>query len=451
MNGSPVRIDDFSRFLTAVDDCRIPEAHMITNSYFSDNILSLAITYNIKLIDGEQLRKDLQKYGMDDVIIKNDLLNNVCIPVAKLILDSIDHSKTLSRVLLPSQQNRILYLNLDPNYSFNKNLNEKFANQPNLPYNLSFSQPSQSKKTDIKKLILIEKPKVKFSDIGGLQEVKDELRVAITYRTLYRDLYKRFNINPSSILMYGPPGCGKTLLAKAVAAEIDGKFISPKISDVIKRYSADSLHFISSIFEYVRRENENSIIFLDELDVYMKRYGSSYDVRIKNEFLQQMDGITSEKKNFSILGATNKPWLLDPAVRRPGRFDNRIFVPPPDYEGRKEILRIHMRELISKQIIDEDVDSIVENLASKTEGWSGADLKQLIEDSKKRSLLDIIKGNSKNKLTAKDFEKVLTKQKPSTKPWFSEAIRACKRYGEKDLLEEILENAPESFKKEINI
>jgi hypothetical protein len=215
MNGSPVRIDDFSRFLTAVDDCRIPEAHMITNSYFSDNILSLAITYNIKLIDGEQLRKDLQKYGMDDVIIKNDLLNNVCIPVAKLILDSIDHSKTLSRVLLPSQQNRILYLNLDPNYSFNKNLNEKFANQPNLPYNLSFSQPSQSKKTDIEKLILIEKPKVKFSDIGGLQEVKDELRVAITYRTLYRDLYKWFNINPSSILMYGPPGCGKNSFSKS--------------------------------------------------------------------------------------------------------------------------------------------------------------------------------------------------------------------------------------------
>jgi SpoVK/Ycf46/Vps4 family AAA+-type ATPase len=238
--------------------------------------------------------------------------------------------------------------------------------------------------------------------------------------------------------MYGPPGCGKTLLAKAVAAETNDKFISPKISDVIKRYSADSLHFISSIFDYVRKENENSVIFLDELDVYMKRCGSPYDTRIKNEFLQQMDGITSEKRNFSILGATNKPWLLDTAVRRPGRFGGRIFVPPPDYEARKEILRIHMRELVSKQMIA-DVDNIIENLASKTEGWSGADLKQLIEDSKKRGLLDIIKGNTKNKLTAKDFEKVLAKQKPSTKPWFSEAIRACRRYGEDDLLEEILE------------
>ena len=439
MNGSPVRIDDFSRFLTAVDDCRIPEGHMITNTYFSDNLISLAVTYNIRLIDGKQLRKELTKYRLDNVIIKNDLLNHVGIPIAKLILNSVDRSKTLSRVLLPPEQNQVLYLNLDPNYEFNRSLNEEFRSQTTLPYPSTQNQSKEEKnKNDIESLFLIEKPKVKFSDIGGLQEVKDELRIAVTYRTIYRDLYKKFDLDPSNILMYGPPGCGKTLLAKAVASESNGKFITPKISDVIKRYSADSLKFISSIFEYTKKEEENSVIFLDELDVYMKRGGSPYDVRIKNEFLQQMDGINSEKNNFCMLGATNKPWLIDPAIRRPGRFDKVIFVPPPDLEARKEILRIHMRDLIAKRMIDEDPEALIEDLAEKTEGWSGADLKQLVKDSKKKSLLDIIRGRGKDKLKRRDFEKILERQKPSTRPWFSEAVRACRRYGEDDLLEEIL-------------
>jgi transitional endoplasmic reticulum ATPase len=454
-NGLPVRVDDFSRFLTALDDCRIPEGHIVTNTYFSDNILSLAITYDIKLIDGNQLRKELRKYGLENAILRtNELLNSVGLPILKWALDSVDSSKTISRILIPRQQSQVLYLDLNPNSSFNRSLNEKFKNQLNLPYDSQdFSQNHKAQtqdKVNVEDLIVVEKPKISFSDIGGLQEVKDELRVAVTYRIIYRDLYKKFGIDVNNILMYGPPGCGKTLLAKAVAAETKGKFMAPKVSDVLKRYSADSLKFISSIFEYMRKEKENSVIFLDELDVYMKRGGSPYDTRIKNEFLQQMDGIASEK-NFSIVGATNKPWLIDPAIRRPGRFDERIFIPPPDLEARKEIIRIHMRDLISRQMIADDIDALIENLASRTEGWSGADLKQLIENSKKRSLLDMIKGNAKDKLTLKDFEKVVEKQKPSIKPWFSEAVRACKRYGERDLLEEILENAPESCKKEINI
>ena len=139
-----------------------------------------------------------------------------------------------------------------------------------------------------------------------------------------------------------------------------------------------------------------------------------------------------------MLGATNKPWLIDPAIRRPGRFDKVIFVPPPDLEARKEILRIHMRDLIAKRMIDEDPEALIEDLAEKTEGWSGADLKQLVKDSKKKSLLDIIRGRGKDKLKRRDFEKILERQKPSTRPWFSEAVRACRRYGEDDLLEEIL-------------
>ncbi len=429
MNGSPVRLDDFSRFLTAVDDCRIPEAHLITNSYFSDNILSLALTYNIKLIDGKRLKKELEKYQLDRVIIRNDLMNNVVLPLAKLALDRIDNSKTLSKILLPKPQNRILYLDLNPYSEFYQALNKKFEEQH------TELKPRQ-KENPIEKLLVNERPSISFSDIGGLEEVKNELRVSIVYPTLYKSLYEKFDIKPGNILLYGPPGCGKTLLAKAVANEAKSRFIAPKVSDLIKRYSANSLRVISSIFDYAREKEDNCIIFLDELDVYMKRGGSSYDERIKNEFLQQLDGINSERK-FSLLGATNKPWLLDPAIRRPGRFDERIFVPPPDYEARKEILRIHMRDLINKQMV-ESVDDLIERIAERTEGWSGADLKLLVEKSKKRNLLDLIRGR-KRKLTQKDFEKILEKQKPSTQAWFAEAIRACKRYGEEELLTEIEE------------
>ncbi|MDI6799014.1 MAG: AAA family ATPase [Candidatus Aenigmarchaeota archaeon] len=434
----PVRLDDFSRFLTAVDDCGITEAHMITNSYFPESILNLAITYNIKLVDGDQLRKELIKYNLGNIILdnNNELFENVGIPIARMVLDFVDSSRTLSNVLFSRNRSRPLYLNLDS--SFVRSLNSRFQNQPNLP--LPHNSKSKSEDRKVEDFVLVEKPDIKFSDIGGLQDVKDKLRLSIIYPTTHREIYKRFNLESGSVLLYGPPGCGKTLLAKAVASECKSKFIAPKISDMIKRYSGDSLQIISSIFKYVENESENSIIFLDELDIYMKRGGSPYDARIKNEFLEQMDGISS-KRNFSILGATNKPWLIDPAIRRPGRFEESILIPPPDFEARKEILRIHMRDLISRNMIAEDVNTLTENLASKTEGWSGDDLRQLIKDSKKKGFLDYIRGN-RNRLTLKDFERVLEKRKPSVSPWFSEAIRACKRYGENDLLKEILEYDP---------
>lgn len=207
----------------------------------------------------------------------------------------------------------------------------------------------------------------------------------------------------------------------------------------MKRYAGDSMEIISSMFEEARNKYDNPIIFLDELDVSMARNGPSYITRIKNQFLTQMDGIGSWKKKVSMIGGTNKPWIIDVAIRRPGRFSETIFVPPPDYEARKEIFKIHTKKLVSKNMIAEDENALIEYLAERTEGFSGDDLRQLVQDAQKKPILDSIRGLGNRKLQQKDFERALSKRKNSVDPWFEEAKRACKMYKEDQLLEDILE------------
>lgn len=292
-------------------------------------------------------------------------------------------------------------------------------------------------------LIKIDRPEVYFDrDIGGLEEAKEALRLSVIYPRTRRDLYFLYDKPLGNVLLYGPPGCGKTLLAKAVATECGWSFISPSMSDIIKRHVGDRERAVSQLFEYCRSLYENSVLFIDELEQLTLRNGPPYVQRIKDEFQIQMDGINSKKGFPVLIGASNKPWLIDTATRRPGRFDKLIFVPPPDFYEREQILRISLSRLLYKNMIEDDFETLVSNLAERTESFSGADLVSLVDFAKEKPLLEAIRGERVRRIRKEDFEDVLKTKKPSVTPWFSEAIRACKRYEEKDLLEELLKFAP---------
>lgn len=288
---------------------------------------------------------------------------------------------------------------------------------------------------NLNSFLLKEKPKVAFNDIGGLDEVKEVLRMEVIYPKIKSELYSLYNKKPGcGILLFGPPGCGKTLIAKALANECgpNVKFIAPMISDIMSRWVGDSEKIIAAIFNYAKNLGE-CIIFLDEIDSLLPRSGPSYMKRIKNTFLQCIDGINSKKENLLIVGATNAPWLLDPAARRPGRFDKIIYVPPPDFQARKSIFQIHLKEIISNGMLGEDVN--IDELALLTNGYTGADIKAICEEAKETVLKQALSQGSVRPVSMQDLAGAIRKRTPSTLPWITEAIRSIKRYKEYEFYE----------------
>ena len=291
---------------------------------------------------------------------------------------------------------------------------------------------------DVKKMVIVEKPDVTFDQIGGLNDVKETLKMEVIYPFQKRgsELYEIFGRKPGAgVLLYGPPGCGKTLLAKAVARESDATFIAPKISDIMNMYVGESEKRINEIFEYART-CERSVIFLDELDSIFPRQGPSYAQRIKNELLQQMDGMYSKKKNLLLLGGTNKSWRLDTALIRPGRLGKMIFIPPPDLEARKTIFKIHLKNVSSKGMLAEDID--FEQLSLKTNGFSGADIEQVCKEAVDVPLYEALKGANPRKVTMNDFIMILEKKQPSIITWFKEAIESTIMSGDQEIFADLI-------------
>ena len=263
----------------------------------------------------------------------------------------------------------------------------------------------------------IERPKTKFEDVGGMESVKDEIRMKIIHPLTHPDLYKAYGKKiGGGILMYGPPGCGKTHLARATAGEINANFISIGINDVLDMWIGNSERNLHELFEQARR-NRPCVMFFDEVDALG---ASRSDMRqssgrnLINQFLSELDGVEANNDGVLILAATNAPWHLDSAFRRPGRFDRIIFVPPPDAGARSGIMQLQARD---KPV--EDID--FKHLAKKTEGFSGADLKAVMDVAIEAKLKEAMKAGIPTPLRTKDLAKAAGTLKPTTREWFATA------------------------------
>jgi ATP-dependent 26S proteasome regulatory subunit len=263
----------------------------------------------------------------------------------------------------------------------------------------------------------IERPKITFADVGGMDAVKEEIRMKIIHPLTHPELYRAYG-KPigGGILMYGPPGCGKTYLARATAGEIKAGFIAVGINDVLDMWIGNSERNLHELFDQARR-NRPCVLFFDEVDALG---ASRTDMRqnagrmLINQFLAELDGVKTSNEGVLILGATNAPWHLDSAFRRPGRFDRILFVPPPDPEARAEIVRLHCQ---GKPQADVDFG----HLGRKADGFSGADLKAVVDLAVEEKLREAMKAGTPTPLATKDLLAALKRQKPTTKEWFATA------------------------------
>ncbi len=259
--------------------------------------------------------------------------------------------------------------------------------------------------------IYVEVPEVRWEDIGGLEQVKQELREAVEWPLKNPKVFEEMGIRPpKGILLFGPPGTGKTLLAKAAATESGANFIAVRGPEVLSKWVGESERAIRKIFERARQVAP-AIVFFDEIDSIAPARGFRHDTsgvtdRIVNQLLTELDGIVP-LQNVVVIGATNRPDILDPALLRPGRFDRIIYVPPPDKEARKQILQIHTR----KVPLADDVD--LDKLAEMTEGYTGADLEALVREA---VMLKLREKFEVGPVAMKHFEQALKKVPPSLTP-----------------------------------
>ncbi|WP_457741563.1 proteasome-activating nucleotidase [Thermococcus sp.] len=226
---------------------------------------------------------------------------------------------------------------------------------------------------------VIERPGVTYRDIGGLDKQLQELREAVELPLKHPELFEKVGIEPpKGVLLYGPPGCGKTLMAKALAREVNATFIRVVGSELVRKFIGEGARLVHELFE-LAKEKAPTIIFIDEIDaIGAKRMdettGGEREVnRTLMQLLAEMDGF-DPRGNVKVIAATNRPDILDPALLRPGRFDRLIEVPLPDFKGRLEILKVHTRKMNLK-----DVDLRI--IAELTEGASGADLKAIATEA----------------------------------------------------------------------
>jgi len=263
----------------------------------------------------------------------------------------------------------------------------------------------------------LERPKVTLADVGGLAEVKKRLDLAFLAPLRNPELRGLYGKSlRGGLLLYGPPGCGKTFLARAVAGELDAKFLSVSLTDVLDMWLGGSERNLHELFLTARR-NAPCVVFLDEVDALALKRSKTSSTGMRtaiNQLLAELDGMEGDNDGVFVLAATNAPWDVDPALHRPGRLDRTMLVLPPDGPARAAILEYHLRE---RPIARIDLDALV----SATEHWSGADLEHLCESAAEYAMHDSITSGSVRMIEQKDFTKALGDLRPSTGPWLETA------------------------------
>ncbi len=305
--------------------------------------------------------------------------------------------------------------------------------QPSEPEKIKLSA-GPGDEDDPERIVDIERPKIGFGDVGGMDKVKEQIRMKIIFPLTHPDLYKAYGKKiGGGILLYGPPGCGKTHLARATAGEVNANFIIVGISDILDMYLGQSERNLAAIFQKAR-SLKPCVLFFDEADALG---ANRTDMRhsagrhLINQFLDEMDGVGHDNEGILILAATNAPWHLDPAFRRPGRFDRIVFVPPPDEPARESILQIKLK---GKPVGNLNFARI----AQQTKEFSGADLEAVVDIAIESKLEESMRRGQPLPIETDDLLDAAKRHKATTKEWFQTAKNYALFANEAGLYDDIL-------------
>lgn len=290
--------------------------------------------------------------------------------------------------------------------------------------------------SEVARLLHPEVEKVTFADVGGLDAVKKQIERRIILPFQKPSLFERFKKRVGGgILLYGPPGCGKTLLARATAGECKAAFFNVVISDILDMYIGESERKLHAIFEKARGSTP-AVLFFDELEALAgKRHFSreASSAKLVSQFLSEMDGFSKNNSGVLILGATNVPWALDPAFRRPGRFDRSLFVPPPDRGARQAIVKRLLDARPTAGAIE------VAEIAAATSGYSGADLENLVETASDAAIDASLAEGREVPISAAHLKGALREVKATTLEWLSTARNYARYSNEGGQYDEVLD------------
>ena len=266
-----------------------------------------------------------------------------------------------------------------------------------------------------------------LADVGGMQDVKDRLNMAFLAPLRNPELRRLYGKSlKGGLMLYGPPGCGKTYIARALAGEIGASFINVTLTDILDQFIGNSEANLHSLF-VAARKHAPVVLFLDEIDAIGQKRSQSTSAAwrgVTNQLLMEMDGIGADNEGLFILAATNTPWDVDPALRRPGRFDRSVAVLPPDAPARHSILYHYLK---TKPMEGIDLASLV----AQTNGFTGADLAHLVDSAAEFAMMDSLRTGTVRMMTMQDFANALKQVRPSAGPWFSSA-RNIVEYGNRD-------------------